>query len=854
MKSLIHTFQVVCLGHSILSTKSNGLTTVYESVAPYLTAIMKKTSLFNKSMNIMKYIICIWLLFISFLACAQVTPPSGGKGVDPVEEIINDTVVGKTYAVIVGISDYQDSGIPKLRFAHKDAEAFANFLRSEAGGKLGVDNIKIFLNQEATRGKFIMALDWLQEVAKENDKIIIYFSGHGDIDKKSESKPGYLLCWDVLPGHYMASGGLNLRDLQEMVSNYANINKAKVILITDACHSGALTGNSIGGSQTTNANLEKQFANEIKIMSCQPNEFSLEGEQWGGGRGAFSYYLINGLYGLANIDQDLFISLKEVGRYLEDNVPAQAAPVKQNPLVRGDITLNLSSVNPALVDSLKSGKITQMKMLSPALSKGFEDDVLSVLDNTTKQMYQDFNNALQEKVFLAPVSACADYYFMKLMQEPKLESLHSSMRRNYASALIDESQQVLNTWLKVSPDQSATSGEIEKKTKIPRKVFTQLLSTFPKYIEKTIELLGKGHYLYPTLMARKYFFEGYLFANSTQNPDKETGRKALQAFQNSLQWDFDQPLVYWQMSRVYGWNLLQADSMELMAKKAMEIYPNWVVPYTELGFILSYKFGLTDKAEPYIIKASQMDSTSVAVWNIWGVNDFRKKDFKAAEIKFRKALQLDPKNANGYNNLGTVLSRTERYKEAEEQYLKSLDLDPSNFSTIGNLGNVYLNTFRYTEAETQLLKSIALDSTLWQTYTNLALAYQRQQKWYESKTAIQKAIDQAPEKSLALLYGIQGNAFTHITSKFEQAMPTLQKSLKILSDSPDTYIYMSQWALKKNDIEQAWGCLEQGLEHDLSRGELKLNGLLNEPDFKVLQKTEKWNKLMKQYFPNQFAN
>ena len=25
-----------------------------------------------------------------------------------------------------------------------------------------------------------------------------------------------------------------------------------------------------------------QYANEVKILSCQPNEFSLEGEQWGG--------------------------------------------------------------------------------------------------------------------------------------------------------------------------------------------------------------------------------------------------------------------------------------------------------------------------------------------------------------------------------------------------------------------------------------------------------------------------------------------------------------------------------------------------------------------------------------------
>ncbi|HRG69917.1 MAG TPA: hypothetical protein PLS73_13795, partial [Saprospiraceae bacterium] len=48
---------------------------------------------------------------------------------------------GEVYAVVVGISDYQDPAIPDLRFADKDAEAFANYLRSDAGGKLDGDHL-----------------------------------------------------------------------------------------------------------------------------------------------------------------------------------------------------------------------------------------------------------------------------------------------------------------------------------------------------------------------------------------------------------------------------------------------------------------------------------------------------------------------------------------------------------------------------------------------------------------------------------------------------------------------------------------------------------------------------------------
>lgn len=85
---------------------------------------------------------------------------------------------------MVGISDYQDPGIPDLRFADKDAEAFANYLRSDAGGKLDNDHLKVLINQQATMAQFGIALDWLMESAKEGDQVIIYFSGHGDVEKR----------------------------------------------------------------------------------------------------------------------------------------------------------------------------------------------------------------------------------------------------------------------------------------------------------------------------------------------------------------------------------------------------------------------------------------------------------------------------------------------------------------------------------------------------------------------------------------------------------------------------------------------------------------------------------------------
>ena len=119
--------------------------------------------------------ICFFFLFSLSLLAQE-------KGVSPISTVGTDGT-GTTFAVVVGISDYQDEGIPDLRFADKDAEAFAAFLQSTAGGNLDEDHLKVLINEKATQAQFAAALDWLWEVAGENDKAIIYFSGHGDVEK-----------------------------------------------------------------------------------------------------------------------------------------------------------------------------------------------------------------------------------------------------------------------------------------------------------------------------------------------------------------------------------------------------------------------------------------------------------------------------------------------------------------------------------------------------------------------------------------------------------------------------------------------------------------------------------------------
>ena len=222
----------------------------------------------------MKHLLSLLLLGMAVCLHAQ------EKGLTPIRTQSSSTQ-GSTYALVVGVSDYQDTGIPDLRFADRDAEAFAAFLRSPAGGKMDDDHLRVLVNEQATSAQFAIALDWLWEVAKEGDRVFIYFSGHGDVEAKSITQPGYMLFWDAPSRVYMAGGAFNVRDLNDVISTLAIQNKARVVLITDACRAGKLSGSEIGGAHATAANMARQFANEIKILSCQPDEYSIEGKQWG---------------------------------------------------------------------------------------------------------------------------------------------------------------------------------------------------------------------------------------------------------------------------------------------------------------------------------------------------------------------------------------------------------------------------------------------------------------------------------------------------------------------------------------------------------------------------------------------
>lgn len=395
---------------------------------------------------------------------------------------------GKTYAIIIGISKYK--AVPSLQFAHKDALAFEDFLLSEAGGKVPRVNIETFLNENATRNNVADAISIMARKAKPGDRLYFFFAGHGDMEDLTQIENGLLLLYNSPNGNYfgMKDDVLEILDLKRYLSPLAE-KGVEMIFIVDACHSGNLNG-GIQGVQKTASALAASWGKEYKILSCQPNQLSLESEEWGGGRGLFSLHLEEGMKGLADRNNDGRISFSELDRYIRDKVETYSED-KQIPLIIGDLSKQFVTVNPAVLAALKIQKAKERPALAQVNPKGIEEKYIDSLDPAGKNLYASYKKNIKDKNLIWPpdTNALKDYReFAKKYNDNPLTPL---MRRNLAAALNQRFDSIVSPLLR---------GQTSYSTR-------DMCYYAAMELDSCMKLLGEHHYMYQNLKARKLYME-----------------------------------------------------------------------------------------------------------------------------------------------------------------------------------------------------------------------------------------------------------------------------------------------------------------------------------------------------------
>jgi len=203
------------------------------------------------------------------------------------------------WAVIIGISKYQNSKI-NLKYPDNDAEAFKQALLEKSRFKK--EQTKLLLNEAATYENIRRSIEgWLYNNTGKDDKIIIFFSGHGtqDIDNNKDEKDGY--------DEFLVPYDFDENDISSAIRDDVfaywinNLKSDNVLLIFDCCYSGgAARAKGFNHVKTRGEIKVDSFVEDIKELpgegvallgASKDNQLSYETGEFN--MGVFTHFLID---------------------------------------------------------------------------------------------------------------------------------------------------------------------------------------------------------------------------------------------------------------------------------------------------------------------------------------------------------------------------------------------------------------------------------------------------------------------------------------------------------------------------------------------------------------------------------
>jgi hypothetical protein len=252
----------------------------------------------------MKFLIFVFILYGILQADTRGIKPI--HYIDKRENKID--LYNNSYAIVIGINEYKE--IPSLDAAVSDAMKVSALLQNR-GMK-----VTQLIDHQATRKNIAKAIgDVMHNISKANDRVLIYFAGHGVATGDKGSKMGYILPYDA-ELNYPRATGISMREINGWTAGY----KAKhVMFVADSCYSGLnLKTRSVPKSDT--------IPDYIRVIAREPIRISMtagssnqEAHEYKG-HGLFTYFFLEGLTGKADRNDDGIITSYELVNYIQPNV------------------------------------------------------------------------------------------------------------------------------------------------------------------------------------------------------------------------------------------------------------------------------------------------------------------------------------------------------------------------------------------------------------------------------------------------------------------------------------------------------------------------------------------------------
>jgi WD40 repeat protein len=240
--------------------------------------------------------------------------------------VISKAVLAKPnlYALVVGINEYKNKSI-SLSYAVPDAMAFAETLRKTAEPLFGKTDIKTLTTaEETTKDAISRAFADMRSKVKPNDLFVFYDASHGVVDVVDNEEQYFLLTSNVLllSSRHIGTDAISQKELGSLIGS---IPAQKKLVILDTCNAGkggkelqiALLQQTRGLTESTAVKLLQRSIGSAVFSASSDSQQAMEGYK---GHGLFTYVLLEGLQGKADIKKDGYITVLGLADYTEENV------------------------------------------------------------------------------------------------------------------------------------------------------------------------------------------------------------------------------------------------------------------------------------------------------------------------------------------------------------------------------------------------------------------------------------------------------------------------------------------------------------------------------------------------------
>jgi len=541
---------------------------------------------------------------------------TSGQSIAPAQ-----VTIPRSYALVVGISHYKNlPAKAQLQYPDRDAADMYTTLISATAGQFPPENVHKLIDDQATLANLKHELeDWLPNVTGPDDRVVIYFAGHGFIS----GGKAYIAPYDIDPAN-IAATAFPMEELGKLIGG--RIHGKWKVLLTDACHSGAITPED--DTAQVNHSLLNLNTSIFSLTASRDREQSFESSQWGGGHGIFTYYVIKGLEGEADTSGDGIVTADELAEYVHENVRL-ATHARQNP------TSERGSFDPNMVLAYNPGSSAKCTGPTCAGTLRYGTFVIDTnMDDT--EVWLDGKSL---GVFKKGVA----------QRFPGITPGPHTLRGAHAGYAPDGPRE-----MQIYPGQDTT---VNIRILIARQRNHAAVDVFDQGLE---------HY-------NKGFESNY--------------KQAVADFQKALTIDptYSQAALY--LGRAYH-ALYDDDNAIAAFKQAIAIDPEYLEARLSYAAVL-LDTGDLDEAVRQLDSVTKRDASNGMAWYLESQAFVRKGSYAQAVDSGEQAVKYTPANAEAHLWLGEALRKKQQCAEAKTQYEQYLSLSNFNSALAGKL-NYYL--------------------------------------------------------------------------------------------------------------------------------------------------------------------